>query len=320
MNELISICIPTYNRGSVLKATLASLIAQVRHHSVPIYISDNCSTDNTDMVVKELARDYEYIFYHKNAENIGLDRNFESVLRMSESRYAWLLGDDDGIRGGSLAQVLECVSSNHYDLIVLNGGFENKPYVRVSRTKSQSFKDINLILSELGWHMTWMSALIFSRESIEKMKFSPHYDTLFSHIGAIFHYLSERGRVDVYWLNQPIFYPTSKAVFSWGAVIFEVFGKNWTEIVMNLPNSYTSESKLNCIRRHGSETGLFSFLGFLNLRSKNAFSRKTFREYGVYLKIISNIPAAILYMIAIFPVNILSVLSKVARYIKYAGK
>ena len=66
MNNLISICIPTYNRESLLKESLVKLISQIREFSIAIYISDNSSSDNTEEVVKELSNNYKYIFYHKN--------------------------------------------------------------------------------------------------------------------------------------------------------------------------------------------------------------------------------------------------------------
>jgi abequosyltransferase len=309
MNNLISICIPTYNRDSLLKESLVKLISQIREFSIPIYISDNYSCDNTEKVVKELSNNYKYLFYHKNSKNIGLDRNFESVLRLPKTKYSWLLGDDDRIRTKSITQILESISNNNYDFVVLNGGFENKPFIRVKDIQTQIYKDRNLILSELGWHMTWMSSLIFNNKNIEKMYFSPHYDSLFSHIGAIFNFLSKKDHINVYWLNKPTFYPSSKAIFSWSSVIFKVFVKNWTDIILNLPKNYSHESKINCIKKHGLESGLFTLVGFLNLRSKNAFNFKSFREYRLYFDYITNIPSSILLFISIFPVKILYLIS-----------
>jgi len=320
MNNLISICIPTYNRESLLKESLVKLISQIREFSIAIYISDNSSSDNTEEVVKELSNNYKYIFYHKNSKNIGLDRNFESVLRMSKTKYSWLLGDDDAIRTESITQILESISNNNYDFVVLNGGFENKPFVRVKDIQTQIYKDRNLILSELGWHMTWMSSLIFNKKSIEKMDFSPHYDSLFSHIGAIFNFLSKKDCINVYWLNKPVFYPTSKAIFSWSSMIFKVFGKNWTDIIINLPENYSKDSKINCIKKHGLESGLFTLVGFLNLRSKNAFNFKSFLEYRLYFYYITNTPTSILFFISIFPVKILYSFAFSLKYIQHKLK
>ena len=49
---LVSIAVPTYNRAnSFLKESLASAINQT-YQNIEVIVSDNCSTDNTELVVK----------------------------------------------------------------------------------------------------------------------------------------------------------------------------------------------------------------------------------------------------------------------------
>ena len=50
----LSICIPTYNRSKHLKNCLNSIILNLnyRKEDVQICVSDNCSTDETESVVR----------------------------------------------------------------------------------------------------------------------------------------------------------------------------------------------------------------------------------------------------------------------------
>ena len=80
-NPLFSICIPTYNRSNELKRCIESIISQDGFDdvNVEIIISDNCSTDNTDEVVKPYILKYKNIKYYRNKKNVTME-NFPIVL------------------------------------------------------------------------------------------------------------------------------------------------------------------------------------------------------------------------------------------------
>jgi abequosyltransferase len=54
----ISICIPTYNRARLLEEAIKSILSQTTDISseIEICVSDNCSTDNTELVIKKLQK------------------------------------------------------------------------------------------------------------------------------------------------------------------------------------------------------------------------------------------------------------------------
>lgn len=92
----LSICIPTYNRGSHLANCLNSIISCSLNSDIKfqVCVSDNCSTDNTEDIVRN-AQSAIDIKYHKNARNLGHARNFLNVVSMAEGDFIWLIGDDD---------------------------------------------------------------------------------------------------------------------------------------------------------------------------------------------------------------------------------
>lgn len=92
----LSICIPTYNRATYLANCLQSIIVNKRSSKVDfqICVSDNCSTDETEDVVRH-AQVSMPIKYHKNRKNLGIPRNFLNVVEMADGEFVWLIGDDD---------------------------------------------------------------------------------------------------------------------------------------------------------------------------------------------------------------------------------
>lgn len=97
--ELLSICIPTYNRSHLLKPLLAGLAEQIREagvNDVVIYVSDNASPDATPQVVEEFQKQSGVkIVYSRNPSNIGLSKNLLKVMSLGQGRFIWTLGDDE---------------------------------------------------------------------------------------------------------------------------------------------------------------------------------------------------------------------------------
>ena len=105
MNTL-SICIPTHNRSNCLHNCLESIYRSKINSNIKfdVCISDNASTDNT----KELVESYMSkinIIYHRNHENLGLGLNILKSVELSNSEFAWIIGNDDMLFENSLTSV-----------------------------------------------------------------------------------------------------------------------------------------------------------------------------------------------------------------------
>ncbi|MGH1335042.1 MAG: glycosyltransferase family 2 protein [Aureispira sp.] len=106
---LIDVLIPTYNRGADVLANLKELEAQIATNNlwevVQIVISDNCSPDDTAHLVQDYCAQKPtnlQVHYHRNKENIGLERNAVAVLEQASSPFVLFLGDDDFLAEGYL--------------------------------------------------------------------------------------------------------------------------------------------------------------------------------------------------------------------------
>ncbi len=111
----VSICIPTYNRAKYLQNCLKSIndAAQYLDESlnVEICISDNCSSDATEDIVR-YANLALPVKYSRNKRNIGIPRNFLHVVNMAEGEFVWLIGDDDLLMPNAITRLCELIDSN----------------------------------------------------------------------------------------------------------------------------------------------------------------------------------------------------------------
>jgi glycosyltransferase involved in cell wall biosynthesis len=91
---MISICIPNFNYGSYLDATLASLNRQT-NQQFEIVISDNASTDNSKEIIQKWENRFEKFKYRFNKCNIGFASNLDRVAEMASLEFMLMLSSDD---------------------------------------------------------------------------------------------------------------------------------------------------------------------------------------------------------------------------------
>lgn len=96
---LWSVMIPTYNCAEYLAETLASVLKQAPGPEVmQIVVVDNCSTDNTEAVVREIGQGR--VEYFCQSENVGSLRNFQTCLDMAHGELVHMLHSDDCVCDG----------------------------------------------------------------------------------------------------------------------------------------------------------------------------------------------------------------------------
>lgn len=90
-NKEISVVIPSYNRGHFFAQTLPTYLQEnVRE----LILVDDCSTDNTPQVVKELQRQYPQIKYLRNERNLKQTVSKNRGMELAKGDYIYF-GDDD---------------------------------------------------------------------------------------------------------------------------------------------------------------------------------------------------------------------------------
>ena len=92
MDDLITIIIPTYNRGEFIGRCLRSISSQ-SFKNYEIIVIDNHSTDNTESIVKSFSNLPINYFIVENKNNIARSRNFG--IKKSKGYIIAFLDSDD---------------------------------------------------------------------------------------------------------------------------------------------------------------------------------------------------------------------------------
>lgn len=91
--NLVSIIMPSYNTAQYIGATIKSVLNQT-YTNWELIIVDDCSTDNTDEVVKNYLSD-KRIKYLKNEQNSGAAVSRNRALREAKGQWISFLDSDD---------------------------------------------------------------------------------------------------------------------------------------------------------------------------------------------------------------------------------
>lgn len=118
---LLTIAIPTYNRARHLATLLQCLHDQVSAvgEAVQVLVSDNASTDETAELLHEWQLRWPALLTRRNDTNLGADGNFCACIDSIDSRYFWIIGDDDLPKNGVIDKVLTMLRTETPDLVYL---------------------------------------------------------------------------------------------------------------------------------------------------------------------------------------------------------
>lgn len=97
MNEKkaqITVGFPVYNGEKFIKEAIDSILNQT-FKNFELIISDNASTDNTELICRDYAAQDPRIRYYRNEKNLGAAKNYNRVFELSESEFfKWANHDD----------------------------------------------------------------------------------------------------------------------------------------------------------------------------------------------------------------------------------
>jgi abequosyltransferase len=176
---LLTIAIPTYNRSKFLEELLAVLKPQMAEDfRVELLISDNASTDDTQLLLGELAKSGLIFRYIKNKKNLGADKNILQCFEEAQGKYVWIFGDDDIILPGALKKIMRLLSLHEYDLVYLRPYEFLKDYKAEHRHNSADRKaliigDPKLFTEMVGVMFAFISGVIVNKQRFNEVPHRP---------------------------------------------------------------------------------------------------------------------------------------------------
>jgi abequosyltransferase len=125
--RLLTIIVPTYNRADHLERLLSALHYELRGHDddVTVLVSDNASTDRTPELTRSLQEKWPALAVQRHDDNIGAERNFCSGVARVDSRYFWIVGDDDCPKAGVIPRLLALMREHEPTLVYMQSEWLN---------------------------------------------------------------------------------------------------------------------------------------------------------------------------------------------------
>jgi abequosyltransferase len=190
----LSICISTINRGGLLAETLESIVPELTDE-VELLILDGASTDNTQEVVGSFVARSPRVRCVRLEKAGGFDEKYCLLGELAAGEYCWMFADDDLLKPGAVAAVLEATRQD-YSLIVVNAEVRSKDLavclqptrinVPQNRAYSPTSTDFDHLLADTAMYLTYIGGIVIKRAVWNQRERQKYFGTLFVHIAVIF--------------------------------------------------------------------------------------------------------------------------------------
>lgn len=112
-DDLVSIVMPAYNCADYILRTIQSVQAQYYSNWELIIVND-CSTDDTDKIIKECIKEDSRIIYAKNEVNSGAAISRNKAVELATGQYLAFIDSDDVWKPSKLEKQIQFMKKNNY--------------------------------------------------------------------------------------------------------------------------------------------------------------------------------------------------------------
>lgn len=94
MKTKVSVIIPSFNHSKFVESSIRSVLAQSGDFDLELIVVDDCSTDDSDLVIESLRENFNFK-YIKNPTNQGLNFTIKNGVLNSTGNFLCFLASDD---------------------------------------------------------------------------------------------------------------------------------------------------------------------------------------------------------------------------------
>lgn len=242
----LTIGLPTYNREKHISSLLDFLYSELdalsieERSKISIFISDNCSTDNTKECIKEsqLYRSRIVdITYYQQRTNTGLLGNLKYMYSIANGEYLWLMGDDDIYKTSIVKQVLNECEKNEYTYIFLNhstfknGHILDESVIKDLDVSRNDYKLLWELYKKSSSVMMFISACVYKTEYVKE--YLQRYCVNLVVPCSLSFYCASKGKIKIV---SEVYIIDDYTNISWGKYMFRVFKIEIPQMLLKLPS------------------------------------------------------------------------------------
>jgi len=231
MSPKISFTIPTYNRAALLEHSLHSLVKSIHIAGISerceVFISDNCSTDDTRSVLRKWSRLWpDGIRFISHDRQLDAHSNIYYAITAASGEFIKPLNDKIILAPNALLLLVKVIDDVYHDgglgPIVFTNGHSEVPH---NNFKLATVTDL---VSKASYMSTWLGSLgIWSRDLLSIGNFNRLADTYLPQVDFTLRTIMQTGIF--YISNLPLFgvIPTRASGYN----VAKVFGSNYAGIL-----------------------------------------------------------------------------------------
>jgi glycosyltransferase involved in cell wall biosynthesis len=177
MSPKVSVLVPTYNYAHFLDETIQSALGQT-YRDFELLIVDNCSDDDTAMVVAKYQHD-QRVSFHRNEKNLGLVGNWNRCLELAKGEYIKFLCADDKFEPTILEKYVEIMDGDPgISLITCDkqafGSKTHETITPVQYRQPGSKSVLDMLFNNYCW-IGEPTSVMFRRRDLSVGRFSEQY-------------------------------------------------------------------------------------------------------------------------------------------------
>ncbi len=194
-NPQVSVIIPVYNTAKYLHESIGSIMNQTLR-DIEIIIVNDCSTDNSEEIINEIALTDNRIAYHKLAQNQGQSVARNEALAHAHGKYIYFMDSDDLLDTEALEKCYKQCEKNDLQVLFFDGDTfceDGQKCISWNYSRTECYNEnvvyngITLFVNMLERHTHRASPclMLISRKHLKnlQLKFYPgiiHEDELFT--------------------------------------------------------------------------------------------------------------------------------------------
>lgn len=187
MDEL-TIIIPTYNRLKELRITLENIIPQLNSEEV-VVLDNNSQYDIYEEINDLVLESRGKVSIIRNRTNIGLSGNFMKAFELCESKYLWILSDDDIPLSNAIEKIRSYFSKDSFACVKYSSSLYLETEIIELKTMNEFLNYYSIDSQDKFSNLVFVSNVVFNMECIKPyLHYGYQYSNTFApHLSIIFH-------------------------------------------------------------------------------------------------------------------------------------
>ena len=273
-SPLLSICIATFKRAAFIAETLDSIVPQL-NDDVELLVVDGASPDETESVMRRYIQRHPIVTYFRQAENGGVDGDYDNAVHYARGEYCWLMTDDDLLKPDAVQRVLAALEQRP-DVVMVNTELRNANLRACLNRRLNPIKDdctysasqFEDFFRSSASHMSFIGTIIVRRSLWLERERKRYYGTLFIHVGT----LLQKPLESVAMIAEPAIIARFGNAM-WTPRSFEIWMKKWPELIWSFDN-VSVETRRHVIARYPAH----SFRELLMQRAIGAYDSSSYQN------------------------------------------